>query len=104
MEDRLQKYEFGVHIIQSIENLIWNKGLCRYNKGTGLEMRLSALRWALTPVADSKEDTDTEGEDHMKTVAETGVMGPQAQDPRGHQKTEEAWDRVSLKPQEESTP
>ena len=30
-------------------------------------MRLSALRWALNPVTDSKEDTDTEGEDHVKT-------------------------------------
>ena len=54
-------------------------------------------------MADSKEDTGTEGEGHVSTVAETGVMGPQAQDPRGHQNTAEAWDRVSLKPQEEST-
>lgn len=92
-----------MHIIQSIEDLIWNKGLCRYSKGKALEMSLSALRRALTPVADSKEDTGTEGEGHVSTVAETGVMGPQAQDPRGHQNTAEAWDRVSLKPQEEST-
>ena len=54
-------------------------------------------------MADSKEDTGTEGEGHVSTVAETRVMGPQAQDPRGHQNTAEAWDRVSLKPQEEST-
>lgn len=53
--------------------------------------------------SDSKEDTDTEEEDHVKTVAETRVMGSQAQDTRGHQKMEEAWDKVSLKPQKEST-